>query len=136
GHLLLIFSLNADMFNPLEYDLGRGVTLTNHFALDTTLMTSRVCGVWRDLILESPSIWGRILQLKRMRELGKEGREEIMKRTGSAPLCILGPSEVYEELQSQESFRGLYFSTRSFGIIGLDSYALFSGAAPSIREFG
>ncbi|KAF8874949.1 hypothetical protein CPB84DRAFT_1890648 [Gymnopilus junonius] len=68
-----------------------------------------VCGVWRDRILESPSIWGRILQLKRMRELGKEGREEIMKRTGSAPLYIMGPSEVYEELQSQESFRGAVF---------------------------
>ncbi|KAF8869002.1 hypothetical protein CPB84DRAFT_1805591, partial [Gymnopilus junonius] len=110
--LLLIFSLNADMFSPPEYDLGRGTTLTNHFALDTTLTTSRVCGVWRDVILESPSIWDRILQLERMRELGKEGREEIMKRTGSAPLCILGPSEVYEEMQSQESVReAVFFDT-------------------------
>ncbi|KAF8879988.1 hypothetical protein CPB84DRAFT_1792933 [Gymnopilus junonius] len=79
--LQLIFSMNADMFHPLEYNLAlhqMSQTRTEQSALDTTLITSR-----------SPSIWGQILQLQRLHDLGSVGREEIVKRTGNAALSIL-----------------------------------------------
>ncbi|KAF8879989.1 hypothetical protein CPB84DRAFT_1792937 [Gymnopilus junonius] len=85
-----IFTMNADMYHPLEYDLDSNESLVHQSALDTTLTTSRVCESWRNLLLGSSSIWGRMLQLERLRALGKEGREEILRRTGDAPLSILG----------------------------------------------
>ncbi|KAF8889176.1 hypothetical protein CPB84DRAFT_1785803 [Gymnopilus junonius] len=88
--LWLIFSLNADMFSPLEYDWEENENVTGQLALDTTLISSRVCGSWRDILLNSPSIWGKIIRLDRLYQLEKHGREEILKRTADAPLYILG----------------------------------------------
>ncbi|KAF8879982.1 hypothetical protein CPB84DRAFT_1828325 [Gymnopilus junonius] len=67
--LWLIFDLNADMFRPLEYDLEQQKSLPGQYALDTILAMSR---------------------LESLRMLGREGQEEVMKRTGTAPLYILG----------------------------------------------
>ncbi|KAF8882334.1 hypothetical protein CPB84DRAFT_1851308 [Gymnopilus junonius] len=88
--LLLIFSANADMFTSLEYDLERAPHPREPSALDSALLASRVCQSWRTLLLESTLIWGRILRVDRLYQLGREGREEVMRRTGSAPLCFTG----------------------------------------------
>ncbi|KAF8889736.1 hypothetical protein CPB84DRAFT_1849270 [Gymnopilus junonius] len=85
-----IFSLNADMDEPLEYDAFLDKNFENISALDNVMIASQVCQSWRSLLLRSPSVWGRVVRLNRLSELGKIGRKEIMKRTGNAPLCIKG----------------------------------------------
>ncbi|KAF8869732.1 hypothetical protein CPB84DRAFT_1803568, partial [Gymnopilus junonius] len=42
GHFITDILPECGHVQPPEYDLGRGTTLTNHFALDTTLTTSRL----------------------------------------------------------------------------------------------
>ncbi|PPQ70907.1 hypothetical protein CVT26_014226 [Gymnopilus dilepis] len=82
-----IFSWNADMFAPLEYDIDSGKQLTRQSALQVTLVTSHVCHDWRSLLLALPAIWGSVLRLDLLNE---DGRNEITKRTGTAPLCLTG----------------------------------------------
>ena len=91
----LVFLTNADMFNPLECGYkGRdpfvGIGPKNDYALDTTLAASQVCQSWRALLLQSPATWGRVLNLDRLLTFNKDGQKEILRRTGTAPLCIVG----------------------------------------------
>ncbi|PPQ73343.1 hypothetical protein CVT26_015315 [Gymnopilus dilepis] len=91
----LIFLNNADMFNPLECDdRGRDLYVDigpkNDYALDITLAASQVCQSWRALLLQSPATWGRVLNLDRLLTFNKDGQKEILRRTGTAPLCFVG----------------------------------------------
>ncbi|PPQ69594.1 hypothetical protein CVT26_001582 [Gymnopilus dilepis] len=45
---------------------------------------------WRNLILGSPSIWGRVIHLDFFDQVKGHWREEVMRRTGDAPLCLKG----------------------------------------------
>ena len=76
--LLRIFELNGDMF-----------TETNHCTLDTTRMTSQVCQQWRHLMLETPSLWAKLIDVGHItRRRTGEWRTELMERSGDAPLWI------------------------------------------------
>ncbi|KAJ3503328.1 hypothetical protein NLJ89_g8484 [Agrocybe chaxingu] len=85
--LLNIFMINANMDeDPSEYrkffqDWGpRALTVTRN--------TSHVCSFWRQAMLSSPSLWGRLVDLDYLILLKKEWREEIMRRTGTSLLHV------------------------------------------------
>ncbi|PPQ69049.1 hypothetical protein CVT26_003758 [Gymnopilus dilepis] len=88
--LWAIFSLNADMdVRSLSHRrLTRNLPFTS--SLDTTINSSQVCQSWRRTILRSPSIWGRVLRVDRVNQLGKIWGEEIIRRAANAALCAYG----------------------------------------------
>ncbi len=65
-----IFSLNGDMF-------------TDHKALDTTRFASQVCRQWRDLLLETPSLWAKLIDICSIyTRRTNEWRNELVQRSG------------------------------------------------------
>ncbi|KAF8884287.1 hypothetical protein CPB84DRAFT_158859 [Gymnopilus junonius] len=78
--LYAIFEWNADMFSDPS-------------ALHTTKQASQVCGEWRDILLSSPAIWGRLLDLGVLQWTSRWWRSEILRRSGNgSSLWILGTS--------------------------------------------
>ncbi len=74
--LLLIFSNNGNMF-------------LDQYALHTTRATSLVCQRWRTLMLATPSLWARLLDIDLISfSEHYEWRKELMRRTGTALLWI------------------------------------------------
>lgn len=81
--LWAIFSLNAHQSDERddEHDFEPPPLLT-------LLRTSQVCSRWRNLILSTSSLWGQTINLDLLQK--QEWREEVMRRTGDAVLCIKG----------------------------------------------
>ena len=73
--LLYIIKMNADMFS-------------DNTALETTLTTSRVCHVWRDLMLNLPFLWARLIDLDRLHGRQDTLENELLRRSGTALLWI------------------------------------------------
>ncbi len=74
--LLHIFEFNGNMF------VIRG-------ALGTTLATSQVCRQWRYLMLETPSLWAKLIDIGEFSGLRKfKLQKEVLQRSGDAPLWI------------------------------------------------
>ncbi len=74
--LMRIIKMNANMF--LDDD-----------ALKMTVITSAVCRRWRELMLSTPSLWGRLIDLNMLLDgTTDEWRYELMERTGTAVLWI------------------------------------------------
>lgn len=73
--LLYIFTINADMFSDEQ-------------ALYTTWITAQVCHKWRSLMLETPSLWAKLIDMDAIYESNQEWGDEIIRRRGTAPLCI------------------------------------------------
>ena len=71
-----IFEFNGDMFACSG-------------ALETTRMTSQVCQPWRDLILETPSLWAKLVDMDAIYDLrNRNWQNELIRRGGDAPLWI------------------------------------------------
>lgn len=75
--LSLIFDMNADIF-------------VDHDALTTTRLSSQVCRTWRSTILNSASLWGRLIDIDSLDQEVEEWRNEVLRRAGSASLIIKG----------------------------------------------
>lgn len=76
--LMYIFTLNADIFSD------------GPLALHTTRHTSQVCHRWRSLVVDSPSMWAK-LDLDAFHSASThKWLEEIIRRSGAAPLWITG----------------------------------------------
>ena len=58
--------------------------------LTTTRHTSQVCTSWRQLIIDSPSLWGNIIDLQALRQKSDAWRNEVLLRTGNSDLSIFG----------------------------------------------
>lgn len=50
--------------------------------------TSQVCSGWRNMILSSPSIWGKIFYLPSLNQTSNAWRNEVLRRSGNALLSI------------------------------------------------
>ncbi|CAA7265652.1 unnamed protein product [Cyclocybe aegerita] len=94
--LLDIFSLNANMEGDSLQEAER-IFDWKYRGLTTILSTSQVCRLWRDLVLSSTSFWGRVIDLSYLCHAKPEGREEILRRTGSAPLWLKGEYVVKDD---------------------------------------
>ncbi|KDR72334.1 hypothetical protein GALMADRAFT_159028 [Galerina marginata CBS 339.88] len=101
--LWTIFDINADMTQPSEPDRYGTTTrddlcLTEanpekiftfrdrHSALTTTLRTSQVCYHWRNLLIKSSRVWGRLLDFDVLRRAKVQLRDEICRRAGCQSL--------------------------------------------------
>ncbi|KJA23911.1 hypothetical protein HYPSUDRAFT_39427 [Hypholoma sublateritium FD-334 SS-4] len=74
--LLEIFRMNANMF-------------ADDGALDTARTTSQVCRSWRNIMLMTPSIWAKLIDLDCVqRLLLNKWRNELIRRSGSSLLWI------------------------------------------------
>ncbi|PPQ73192.1 hypothetical protein CVT26_014797 [Gymnopilus dilepis] len=58
--------------------------------LSTCIRTSGVCKFWRDIMLQSPIFWGRLIDLGHPFMGRRIGRGEVLKRSGVAPLWLQG----------------------------------------------
>ncbi len=74
--LLEIFKLNANMFTDDE-------------ALNITRATSQVCRSWRNVMLATPSIWAKLIDLDCVRNLIlNKWRNELIRRSATSLLWI------------------------------------------------
>ncbi|KAF9475192.1 hypothetical protein BDN70DRAFT_884006 [Pholiota conissans] len=80
--LWVVFSLNS--IDRSFYSAG----LSEYNPLTTTRRCSQVCVLWRQIILDSPSIWGNCMDLDLLGQEHNDWRDEVLRRTGTAPLCV------------------------------------------------
>ncbi|KAF4613348.1 hypothetical protein D9613_010868 [Agrocybe pediades] len=66
-------------------------TMSHKSRLATARFTSHVCRHWRAVMLRSPVIWGRLIDLDGLTDNTHEWMREIISRSGSALLWINGP---------------------------------------------
>ena len=81
--LFKIFSVNASNFQLMEIQKTRYFT-----PITTTRFSSQVCRQWRHLILGSPWLWGRILNLNDLTLGSDDWTNEVLSRTKKAMLTI------------------------------------------------
>ncbi len=75
--LLHIFEFNCNMFEV-------------YGTLGTARATSQVCRQWRYLMLETPSLWAKLIDIGEFSELrNSKWQKEVIKRSGDAPLWIM-----------------------------------------------
>ncbi|KAF8965057.1 hypothetical protein BDZ97DRAFT_811493 [Flammula alnicola] len=99
--------MNTDLRSPIQacspddpYE-DFGSRLFRFSALTTTRRTSQVCRYWREVILGSPSLWGRAIDLDHLKQKKPRWRNEVLRRTGDASLFVKGSSV---ETASQADF--------------------------------
>ncbi|KDR81095.1 hypothetical protein GALMADRAFT_1122341 [Galerina marginata CBS 339.88] len=140
--LLRVFMLNADLLpvevTDLDDDCGE------RDALNVTRGTSQVCKQWRELTINSPSLWGRCVDLKRLNQQEPHWRNEVMRRTGASFLHVRG-SIVSLQLgiffldlldTSWERIRALEVSLERFDAIITDPrWAVLQRPAPALQIF-
>ncbi len=116
--LLHIFTFNADMFcADYSYYFQRMEEwnpYSCHTPLRTARKTSQVCQKWRNLMLDTPSLWAKLINMHELYYLaGNEWWDEVIRRTGEAPLWI----QVYSEgSPSKYIKRNLNFELQAFKI--------------------
>ncbi|KDR76944.1 hypothetical protein GALMADRAFT_420443 [Galerina marginata CBS 339.88] len=72
-----IFLWNADMFD-------------DEYLPDAIRQSSQVCRAWRSCLLNSPDIWGRLIDLAVLDQKTDFWRDEILRRSGNSMLEISG----------------------------------------------
>jgi hypothetical protein len=82
-----IFATNATLDLP---KIGQefGTYSSSPSPLTTARHTSQVCVSWRQLIIDSPSLWGNIIDLEALQQ--DAWRNEVLLRTGNSDLSIFG----------------------------------------------
>ena len=74
--LAIIFAINADMFS-------------NQQPLLNTCIASQVCSEWRNLILNTPTLWARLFNSEELYAVsGREWCDRLVQRSGDALLWI------------------------------------------------
>ncbi|KAF4612772.1 hypothetical protein D9613_011890 [Agrocybe pediades] len=75
----------------LQYVFLKNTELNiKHDRLKTARYSSQVCRSWRSLLLESPRVWSRLLDLDYLERSKDEWKEEVISRIGEAPIWIEG----------------------------------------------
>ncbi|KJA18131.1 hypothetical protein HYPSUDRAFT_45582 [Hypholoma sublateritium FD-334 SS-4] len=75
--LYYILKMNADMFS-------------DNNALKITRMASYVCRDWRNFMLSTSSLWAKLIDLESLDGAADAWRNELMRRSGTALLWIMG----------------------------------------------
>ncbi len=95
--LLHIFTMNANMFSYQDGDK----------ALPTTWATSQVCQRWREMMLNTPSLWAKVIYIDSSGCCrGAEWWKELIRRTSTALLWI----RVYDPFGFTRSTDGSRFT--------------------------
>jgi hypothetical protein len=84
-----IFAINTTLDLP---KIGQNFRTYSPYPspLTTAHHTSQVCASWRQLIINSPSLWGNIIDLKSLHQESDAWRNEVLLRTGNSDLSIFG----------------------------------------------
>ncbi|KAF4617377.1 hypothetical protein D9613_006216 [Agrocybe pediades] len=70
--------------------------LYNEGRLTTARYASQVCRKWRQLMLDSPSIWGRLIDTLELQVTSSSWVQEVLIRFRNAALWIIGPMHAFE----------------------------------------
>ncbi|KDR79596.1 hypothetical protein GALMADRAFT_243693 [Galerina marginata CBS 339.88] len=98
---LSIIKLNADMFSDPSYPT----------ALSNTRFASQVCRDWRDMILEAPSLWAKLIDLDNFVYFKDHWWHTVLKRSGNASLWIRATSQIHQARKSvRQKIYGFLFS--------------------------
>ncbi|KAF4613064.1 hypothetical protein D9613_010811 [Agrocybe pediades] len=62
--------------------------------LTTVRYCSQVCRDWRYILLQSSSIWSRVIDLEQLNQRGQDWKKEVLSRTGQAPLWVYGQPNI------------------------------------------
>ncbi|KAF4619980.1 hypothetical protein D9613_004647 [Agrocybe pediades] len=82
-------SLNNDVLFMILYIATANEAHSMHGRLQTALSASHVCRSFRDILLNSPSIWGKLVYIDSQHGATSRSMvEEIVHRSGEAPLWI------------------------------------------------
>ncbi|KDR68134.1 hypothetical protein GALMADRAFT_146618 [Galerina marginata CBS 339.88] len=75
-------------------------------ALKSIRLCSQLCQFWRQCILDSPSIWGKLINFNEFCHSKDQWMEEVMRRSGSTLLWIKGPihGETADRTKALETF--------------------------------
>ncbi|KDR76605.1 hypothetical protein GALMADRAFT_139519 [Galerina marginata CBS 339.88] len=71
-------------------------------ALPTTMYSSQVCQRWRNFLLGSSFLWGRVVDLELLFVAKESWRAEVLRRTGQALLHVKGRVDSIKRLQAQQ----------------------------------
>jgi len=116
-----------------------------HSQLDYIRHMSQVCHNWRQIILQSPSIWGNMININALAQSSEEWRKQVMLRTGSAELTVYGT--IYSNKTASRFLQTLldqYWSRISIFRVSIwqpselaeDVWRiLWTSTAPSLRTF-
>jgi len=74
--------------------------------LTTARHTSQVCASWRQLITNSPSLWGNIIYLPSLQQKSDAWRNEVLLRTGNSELLIFGHIWQGDGIEKAKEFLG------------------------------
>ncbi|PPQ98193.1 hypothetical protein CVT26_003238 [Gymnopilus dilepis] len=66
-------------------------------SLTVTRRSSQVCHLWRRVILDSPSIWARLVDWPMLQQKTDDWLCEVIRRSGQSPLCIKSENPVNED---------------------------------------
>ncbi|KDR81097.1 hypothetical protein GALMADRAFT_136151 [Galerina marginata CBS 339.88] len=136
-----VFMLNADMLPVKVSELGY---CGQWDAMNVTRRTSQVCNRWRELAINSPSLWGRCVDLRRLNQVEPHWRNEVLRRTGESLLHIkgrivsldLGSFLLHLLNTSWERIRALEVELRPFDAIIADPrWAVLQRPAPALQSF-
>ncbi|KDR81101.1 hypothetical protein GALMADRAFT_136155 [Galerina marginata CBS 339.88] len=139
--LLRIFMSNADL---LPVELFDSDDCGEWDALNVTRRTSQVCNQWRELAINSPSLWGRCMDLERLNQQEPHWRNEVLRRTGESFLHIkggivslqLGTFFLHLLDTSWERIRALDVTLERFDAIVTDPrWAVLQRPAPALQIF-
>ncbi|KAF9558788.1 hypothetical protein CPC08DRAFT_709375 [Agrocybe pediades] len=113
---------------------------------------SQVCRRWRELTLQSASVWANMVDIYFLSKASEEWRNEIMRRTGNAGLSISGSLHAIldGQLSPEEQFLARLLETEWHRVVKIRLYIrnsqqnmhldilqiFWTKPAPSLREFG
>ncbi|CAA7263474.1 unnamed protein product [Cyclocybe aegerita] len=158
-----IFVLNAYMDQDQAEVLSESVSKWRPRALTMIRDASQVCRSWRNLILSSPTLWGKLIDIDYLSRTPEEAAQEILSPADNAARSLL--SRLLEanwdriekllvlvfETESTESdhWPQFYLPARSLKlfqfyfvpyfimktVLPFDGRRLFDGVAPQLRSF-
>ncbi|KAF4611763.1 hypothetical protein D9613_003597 [Agrocybe pediades] len=89
--LPLAAGLPADILWKIIDIISRGRSPDpGHHTITYIRHISQVCRLWREVTLQSTSVWGNMIDINFLSRASEEWKSEIMRRTGRAGLSISG----------------------------------------------
>ncbi|KAF9552326.1 hypothetical protein CPC08DRAFT_714723 [Agrocybe pediades] len=96
--LLSINSMATCPIHAVPVELLQEIFLSNtelddvppHDRLTTARHSSQVCQLWRSILLQTPRVWSRLLDLNSLAKSKAKWREVVVSRIGEAPIWMEG----------------------------------------------
>lgn len=102
-----IYLLNKDILSAI---FMLNTIRSPETALYATLHASQVCREWRNILLDSPTIWGRLLDLDSLQWGTKRWRREVLRRSGPSTSLWIFASSLDQRRRSATKVKAFLFS--------------------------